>query len=82
MMKLEDVQRVINLEACIKSAERNIEGYKLLKQAKEITIRSNDPDVESPVKYITGIVKNKIFDVLILEQQLFMDLKIAELEKI
>ena len=77
-MKREDIQRINNLESCIKTAESNIEGWEKLKQAKEIIITSTG----EPNKYVTGKMKDKIIDILIQEQREFLEKKLSELESI
>jgi hypothetical protein len=79
---LDDLQRAKNLESCINAANRNLEGYKKLEEAKEIKIQTNDKNTEEVTLFFSGEIKNKITNLLKEKEERWINEKLEELYKI
>lgn len=81
-MDIEKLNRANNLMAVINTAKRNIENYKKLGESKEIRIASNDKPTGSKPIFITGSRKFQIIELLIKEQEDFLEANLSEFEKL
>ena len=81
-MKIEVLERAKNLVSCIDSAKHNIENYKGFIKANEIRISVTTVDSSQQAIYITGERKNLMVGVLIEEAEIYLNDKLALLEKL